>query len=336
MSIARYPGLKSGWQARDGEFSQTIFFRRRMYSFTHGHKFYNVFSSSPALFLLLETSLKTRWSKNLSFHISGFHLSTAVVISELALSSGLFLAHIWFITAETTVPAVMSAWLDSMHLLLICLEVMMQRKCWSNYLLLSLSKIIAMHVLYLWFTTYSNCNIFVYQSHLKTGMPATEKFSCPCLWSPSIHTLLQVRVLKDQLDVLTRRLGVPLASGGASRTAEDLWPFFHWDPIEEPKTYHVLQNIWSPWSEMTCCVSTKSYLKGKVLVASIAGLSSVPPIYIFQNCLLILPSNLAMIKRGVRPPWSPEDHRHRHRQRDTYQYFKEAPTYWQAWNNAST
>merc|ERR1739846_289206 len=30
----------------------------------------------------------------------------------------------------------------------------------------------------------------------------------------------QVRVLKDQLDVLTRRLGVPLASG--SRTAEDL------------------------------------------------------------------------------------------------------------------
>merc|ERR1712080_313088 len=32
----------------------------------------------------------------------------------------------------------------------------------------------------------------------------------------------QVRVLKDQLDVLTRRLGVPLASGGASRTAEDL------------------------------------------------------------------------------------------------------------------
>merc|ERR1712210_444679 len=31
----------------------------------------------------------------------------------------------------------------------------------------------------------------------------------------------QVRVLKDQLDVLTRRLGVPLASGGA-RTAEDL------------------------------------------------------------------------------------------------------------------
>merc|ERR1712183_1014906 len=32
----------------------------------------------------------------------------------------------------------------------------------------------------------------------------------------------QVRVLKDQLDVLTRRLGVPLASGGSSRTAEDL------------------------------------------------------------------------------------------------------------------
>merc|ERR1711971_1067266 len=32
----------------------------------------------------------------------------------------------------------------------------------------------------------------------------------------------QVRVLRDQLDVLTRRLGVPLASGGASRTAEDL------------------------------------------------------------------------------------------------------------------
>merc|ERR1712110_864318 len=31
----------------------------------------------------------------------------------------------------------------------------------------------------------------------------------------------QVRVLKDQLDVLTRRLGVPLASG-SSRTAEDL------------------------------------------------------------------------------------------------------------------
>jgi hypothetical protein len=30
----------------------------------------------------------------------------------------------------------------------------------------------------------------------------------------------QVRVLKTQLDVLTRRLGVPLAS--ASRTAEDL------------------------------------------------------------------------------------------------------------------
>ena len=34
--------------------------------------------------------------------------------------------------------------------------------------------------------------------------------------------LLKVRVLKDQLDVLTRRLGVPLASG-SSRTAEDLW-----------------------------------------------------------------------------------------------------------------
>ena len=32
---------------------------------------------------------------------------------------------------------------------------------------------------------------------------------------------LQVRVLKDQLDVLTRRLGVPL-NGGNSRTAEDL------------------------------------------------------------------------------------------------------------------
>merc|ERR1719391_1723747 len=32
----------------------------------------------------------------------------------------------------------------------------------------------------------------------------------------------QVRVLKDQLDVLTRRLGVPLASAGSSRTAEDL------------------------------------------------------------------------------------------------------------------
>merc|ERR1712154_130214 len=32
----------------------------------------------------------------------------------------------------------------------------------------------------------------------------------------------QVRALKDQSDVLTRRLGVPLASGGASRTAEDL------------------------------------------------------------------------------------------------------------------
>ena len=100
-------------------------------------------SSSPALFLLLETSLKTRWSKN---QISAFHLSTANVTSELASSSALFLAHIRFMTAVITLPAVMSAWLDSMHLLLICLEVMMRCNCWSNCLLLSSSKTIAMHV----------------------------------------------------------------------------------------------------------------------------------------------------------------------------------------------
>lgn len=38
-----------------------------------------------------------------------------------------------------------------------------------------------------------------------------------------------------------------------------------------------------------------------------------PPsnLYIFQNRLLILPSNLAMIKRGVRPLWPAEAPRHR-------------------------
>ena len=57
------------------------------------------------------------------------------------------------------------------------------------------------------------------------GVKIKWKSSCCQLQMMSISKsilLLKVRVLKDQLDVLTRRLGVPLASG-SSRTAEDLW-----------------------------------------------------------------------------------------------------------------
>ena len=153
-------------------------------------------------------------------------------------------------------PAVMSAWLDPMHLLLICLRVMMmQCKWWSNCLLLS--------------SRLKQCNAWRYiryiyllstTSHLQYSQSKSKyrharcRFALLYLWSQS-KILLQVRVLKDQLDVLTRRLGVPLASAGSSRTAEDLWPL--WDPRGETKTYHVQQNISSPWSEMARCTFQK-------------------------------------------------------------------------------
>ena len=153
------------------------------------------------------------------------------------------------------------------------------------------------------------------QTHLKTGKSASDKLSCPCLafCAYPYHTLPPGS----------------RAEGPVGRADQKAWgpPCLWWSvqdcrgPLTEihkeklKPTHRVLQNIWSPSSKTACCMSQNHDRKGTCTFSikfATSAPSGVPPsIYIFQNCLLILSSNLAMIKWGVRPLWPAEARRHR-------------------------